>query len=395
MGALILVLVTGNAPTPLYVLWQDEFGFSNGVLTLVFVCYVVGVLGSMVGFGRLSDQIGRRPVILLALGFVALSAISFSAASSVWVLICARFFAGVATGLINGAATAALVELHPQRDGRRAALVASAATMGGIAAGPLLAGTLAEYVPAPTDFVFWVILTLVVIAALGVGLRTPHTGKPSGVHWHPQPVRVPREIRRSFTVGSATFTTGFAAGALFLSLGPSAIRDLLHVDSLAVSGGLVSLLSTVAVVTQLSLRGRAPVRPTATVGLLLVMAGLASTAAAEYVGSLGLFACGVLAVGAGQGMTWDGGLAIVSGVAPPDRRGEVMAAFYTTGYMLAGLLIVTLGFTANALGLALATSVFATVVAAMCAFALVTLARDRQAPCRHDVSGAAGSTSAP
>src|SRR5690349_21761648 len=65
--AFLVVLVGPTMPTPLYVIYQAKWGFSATTLTLVFATYAAGVLTSLLLFGRLSDEVGRRSVLLGAL----------------------------------------------------------------------------------------------------------------------------------------------------------------------------------------------------------------------------------------------------------------------------------------------------------------------------------------
>ena len=63
VAAMIGVMFAGSTLlTPLYIIYKQKFGFSDITLTLIYAAYVVGNLGALLVFGRLSDQIGRRYV---------------------------------------------------------------------------------------------------------------------------------------------------------------------------------------------------------------------------------------------------------------------------------------------------------------------------------------------
>ena len=107
-------------PTPLYVIWQSEWGFSSGVVTLIFAVYAAGVLAALVFAGRASDQVGRRPVLGAALGLSGLSTVVFILATSVGWLFLGRVLSGFSAGLMTGTATAALTDmLGPARPAER------------------------------------------------------------------------------------------------------------------------------------------------------------------------------------------------------------------------------------------------------------------------------------
>src|SRR5882757_4537154 len=109
-GAIIgLALFASGTPSPLYGTYRELWGFSPLVLTLVYGTYAFGVLASLILAGRLSDEVGRRPVLLVALGGLMVTSVVFMLADSVVWLFVARGLQGVATGLALGAASAAML----------------------------------------------------------------------------------------------------------------------------------------------------------------------------------------------------------------------------------------------------------------------------------------------
>jgi MFS family permease len=105
-GELGAMYVLSNLPTPLYVVYRQAFGFSQLTLTFAYAVYVVGTIATMFFFGRLSDQIGRRPVVLASICLGGLSEIVFLAAVNTAWLIVARILSGFAIALAAGASTA-------------------------------------------------------------------------------------------------------------------------------------------------------------------------------------------------------------------------------------------------------------------------------------------------
>jgi hypothetical protein len=59
----VLFAVALSAPSPLYVVYQQEWRFSATTLTVIFAVYVLALTGSLLVVGALSDHIGRRPVL--------------------------------------------------------------------------------------------------------------------------------------------------------------------------------------------------------------------------------------------------------------------------------------------------------------------------------------------
>ena len=179
LAALILsVTMLGTTlPTPLYVIYQAQWHFSDAIVTVTFAVYAAAVLATLLLAGRSSDQAGRKPVLAAALACSALSTVVFILAPNVEVLIVGRILSGLSAGLMTGTATAGLTELVPASASRRASLVATAANMGGLGLGPLIAGLFAQYGPHPTVLVFQVYLAVLAAAGLCLFL-VPETVSP-------------------------------------------------------------------------------------------------------------------------------------------------------------------------------------------------------------------------
>ncbi|MCC3772793.1 MFS transporter, partial [Streptomyces sp. UNOC14_S4] len=165
----LLLLLTGtNIPTPLYRGFQEKFGFSPLTVTLVFAVYVAALVPSLLLCGPLSDAVGRRAVLVPAVVVAALGSMAFALATDVGWLFGARLLQGLAVGAASGALTAALNETEPAGDRRRAALVSTVASVGGLGTGPLLGGILAQYAPFPSTLPFVVEVVLLVPALVAV-----------------------------------------------------------------------------------------------------------------------------------------------------------------------------------------------------------------------------------
>ena len=163
-AGVLVMMMGGTLPIPLYVLYEKQMGFGPLGVTVVFAAYVIGTLFALVALGDLSDHIGRRKVLAIAVACAAVSSGLFLAASDIGLLIVARIVSGLAAGFITGTATAALAELQPRGDHRAAAVVASGSNMAGLGLGPLIAGIFAEYVAMPTHSVFWAYLGVCALA---------------------------------------------------------------------------------------------------------------------------------------------------------------------------------------------------------------------------------------
>src|SRR3954464_14315649 len=144
-----LALFASGTPSPLYGTYRERCGFSPVVLTLVYATYAFGVLVTLIVAGRISDEVGRRPVLLTALGTLVGATVLFMVADSVVWLFVARGVQGLATGLALGAASAALLDLHPRRDPAGVGLTNGVVSAGGMGLGVLVSATLVELAPDP------------------------------------------------------------------------------------------------------------------------------------------------------------------------------------------------------------------------------------------------------
>jgi MFS family permease len=360
-------------PTPLYVIYQARWHFSAAMVTVIFAVYAVAVLATLLLAGRSSDQAGRRPVLAVALGLGALSTVAFILAPDEGVLLAGRVLSGLSAGLMTGTATATLTELVPASAGRRASLVATAANMGGLGLGPLVAGLFAQYAPHPTTLVFEVYL--VVLAVAGLCLRfVPETVSPRR-----RPalrlagLGIPGRGRGQFIAAAVAGFAAFALLGLFSSLVPGFIGGVLHQGSHAVQGAVVSGMFAAGTVTQVALSRFSSRRVVlAGLGLFLVALALILTALAQA--AMGLFLAGTLAGGVAVGAIFLGSLATANRLAPPERRGHAISAFFVACY--AGLIIpvVGVGELSGFTGTYPAVLAFSVLLAALCLFSLARTA---------------------
>src|ERR1700722_11015525 len=104
LGSIIVsFLAASSAPTPLYSVYAAHWGFSPLATTVVFGVYAVAVLAALLTFGRISDHIGRRPVLLAGLALQAVAMVVFATAGDLGTLLAARVVQGLAAGSSPGA----------------------------------------------------------------------------------------------------------------------------------------------------------------------------------------------------------------------------------------------------------------------------------------------------
>jgi MFS family permease len=367
-----LAVMTGaNLAAPLYEVYARDFGFSSLVLTLIFATYAATLVPSLVLFGRLSDRLGRRPVLLGGMGVACVALLLFAFAEGVAWLFAARAIQGVAVGMISGTATAALVEVDEARNAKVPALLAALAQSIGSGLGPLLAGVLAQWAPAPKQLAYLLVLAVTLCA----GAFVLAMAEPAGAErepWRIQWPRVPAEIRTDFARLSLTGALVWAALAMQLSIVPSYASELLSTSNLALLGALAALaLGASCAALLLSRRLHRSNRSLQAVGLVTLSAGLVALAAAAPTRALWLLLAGAVVTGVGHGLAFLHTQDELNGIAPAERRGEVTSAFISCIYLGVGAAVISSGLLDEAVSLSVAVELVALVLAALSLVAAV------------------------
>jgi predicted MFS family arabinose efflux permease len=380
-----LALFASGTPSPLYATYRELWGFSPTVLTLVYATYAFGVLASLLLAGRVSDEVGRRPVLVVSLSTLMAATVLFALADSVVWLFVARAVQGVATGLALGAAGAALLDLNPSRDPAGAGLTNGVVSAGGMGLGVLVSSAIVELLPAPR-VIPYVLLFALFATALAFALRMPEpVSTRARLRLTPQRPSVPASARRPFLLASLGVISSWSIGGLFLSLGPLLLAQLFNTDDHLVAGLGVFALAGSGAVAQL-LFGRTAPWAGAAGGSIALSGGLLMMVAAAADESRALFLAGAVIGGAGFGVAFLGALRALSGAIPHEHRAAVMSAFYVVAYSAISLPAIGAGVLVTPLGLEPTFELFGSVVAGLAL--LVALEAWRTRPVlRPELSG--------
>ncbi|MFI9510910.1 MFS transporter [Nocardia sp. NPDC052566] len=367
------VFILSNAATPLYVVWQRELGFSAGTLTVVFACYIVGLLAALLVAGVVSDRIGRKPVLLPAIALAMVACVLFATASSVAMLALARLLTGLAVGATVSAGMAAVTDIGGGERKKLAALAASSAMVLGAGLGPLLAGVLSETLPGPTVTVFGVEMVLLASAFVVVARLDLPRGAGGRGPW----IRIPAVApggRTAVLLGIAVFAPGITATSFVLSLGPSLLSNLLGATNRVLAGGLAFVMFLGATGIQFAAK-RLRVRTILLGGSAATALSMLALVAALSARSIALFAAAAVLAGVGQGLGQFGGLTSISAAVPADRLAEANAAQNVGGYLPAAVLPLSAGFLSDAIGLTAGATIFGAVVLSAAAAGAVFVTR--------------------
>jgi MFS family permease len=369
--AFLLVMAYSTVPTPLYPLYEQRDGFPPVVVTMIFAAYAVGVMVSLYLAGHVSDWLGRRRVLVVAVLVSALSAVLFLFFTEVPGLVVARFVNGASIGILTATATAHLGELRARaRPGENAIVAASvsgAANLGGLALGPLIGGLFAEFLPDPLMLPHLVFLIVLLVAAVVLVLVPETVDVPAGSdrpRYRPQRLSVPPGSGRAFAVAGFGAFAGFAVFGLFSSLAPTFLVVTFDSPDHLLAGAVSFSVFAAAAAGQLAL---VKLRMRTQLGIALAgcTAGLVLVAAGALLPALALFVIGGVVAGLGVGLLFKSALGTAIGLAAPGRRGETLALIFLIAYA---------GLAAPALGVGAALAVVPAIVALVVFVALVLVA---------------------
>lgn len=391
------VLMSGAAaPSPLYSVYQEQWGFSSITLTVIFAVYVVALLTSLLTVGALSDHIGRKPVLAASLVTLAVAMVVFVLADSVPWLIAARILQGLATGAATGAFTATVIDLQP--DESRGPLLNSIAPTAGLATGALGSGLLVQFAPAPMTLVYVVLaIAYLAFAALVAAMPepTPADGFASRAHLfaalRPK-VSVPPAIRRTFTTIVPCLIASWSLGGLYLSLSPSITASVFDVRNHVIGGAEIFTLFGAGAFGAYVARNTAP-RIVMVGGSVTLAAGVGITVTSLLVESIAVFFVGAAVSGFGFGTAFLGAMKTLGALTLPHERGQVFATVFAVSYTAFSVPAVIAGFAIGSAGLLTTAEVYSAAVIAfalLAALAFTLLARrEAQALAREECLAAA------
>lgn len=372
---LLSFLAASSAPTPLYHLYQEAMGFSPATLTLIFGVYALSLLAALLTVGSLSDYLGRKPVIFIALLLEILAMLLFINGHSVAWLVVARVMQGFATGMATSVLGAALLDT----DRQQGPLVNSVAPLLGMACGAMGTGLLVEFAPLPLQLAYWILLLLFVAQGVYVW-RLPESVSPQPGAWASlrPTLHVPPQARRALWLALPVDIAVWAMSGFYLSLAPSLVRAATGSTSNLIGGGLVAVLTLSGAVMIFTLRNR-PADNVLRLGAGLLAVGVMLILCAVHSASLALFFFGTLVAGSGFGAGFLGALRSVVPLALPHERAGLMSAFYVLSYLAFCLPSLLAGNLTRTFGLIATTDGYGAVLIVLALGALLALVRQGSA----------------
>jgi MFS family permease len=355
--------------TPLYSVYQDRWHFSDLMLSVAFACYSLGTIAALLLFGSLSDRVGRRAAFIPALLGVAASMLVLMFAVNLPMLLTGRALQGIFTGIVNGTAGAALMDLEPRGDRRSAALANSTSIAAGSALGPVISGFLVARAPMPTRTPYLFVLVLLAIGFLGVLLMPETVTRRSSTRSGRLRLPVNRGAFAAACLGALTCNAGMS---LFAEFGTQ-LAGQVGMGGASAGGLLVFVMFGAIGLVQLLLRRLRPLTALLA-GTMTAVVGWAGIATALLAHQAPLMFVAAAVGGAGSGLAFMGGTAGVNHLAAPERRAETVSLYFVV--MFLGLAVPGIGGGALAQAIHLSGAALVMLgVAAVIALATVAAAR--------------------
>ncbi|RAV35005.1 MFS transporter [Corynebacterium heidelbergense] len=341
--AVFMVAWGGNEFTPMMVMYRKESVFSPVFVDSLLASYAIGIAGSLVIAGPLSDRFGRRIVMLPApiVAIVASVLIAFGETTE-WLMFTGRVLSGVSIGIAMTAGGSWIKELSTPAMDRTAKADSGAkrATMsltGGFAIGALTAGLLAQWAPLPAQLPYVVHVALSVASLIGL-LQVPETRQSAhlrvkGSFWSDLFVptaKHPRFLLAVIPVAPWVFGCAGVAYAIMPALSQdrvsAAIAFSAAVTALCLGCGFGIQQFVQYLTSPRSAKGQI-------IALCLVIVGMSLAAWVAASRSIpGVLVVAVL-LGGGYGLCMISGLSEVQRIAGPDDLGGLTAIFYVVTYI--------------------------------------------------------------
>jgi len=326
-------LASASAPMPLYPAYQAAWGFSPLAVTTIFGVYAIAVLVALLFFGRLSDHLGRKPVLLSAMLVQVLAMGLFAAADGLGMLLFARVVQGFAAGVAIAAVGAGLLDL----DKGRGAMANALTTPLGTATGGILSGLFVTLLPAPQQLVFLFLGAVMVAQGIGIAFMRETLVPRAGVLASLKPqFAFSDAIRAPLLRAAPAVVATWAAAGVFGSLSPAMVRSITGNASPLLSGLAMFVMAGTGGIAVHVLRQLEP-RRSMRLGAVSLAAGVLLIVPALWFNLLALFYAGLSLAGFGFGSGFQGAVRSVVASARAHERAGVLSVVFVLAYLAMGL----------------------------------------------------------
>lgn len=337
--SLFLFFAASSILTPLYVLYEKQWGHTSLISTVIFSAYALAILLSLLFLGALSDHYGRRPVILAAFFFETVALAIFLLATDPLWLIIGRLVQGFATGLAAASLGAALVDV----DKEKGATANSVIPLAGLGGGALFSGVLADLVPGSLRLGFVVVLSLLCLQWIRTtGISSwPENVLAGRSEWRPR-IQVPGKARKAFVAVGLINIALWSFAAFYLSLMPAVVR-IWSPDTVWVSAAPAAGL-TFSAAFAIYAASSWPTQKSLFIGIATLALGTALVALVYVIDKPYLFIPASIIAGFGFGACFLGCLRTLIPLAEPNERAGLLASIQVLSYVANGVPVLLAGY---------------------------------------------------
>jgi MFS family permease len=332
-AGLFAVAFGTNVPTPLLLIYQVELDLSTWTVTALFAVYSLALLPALLWGGPASDVIGRRRLMVAAVGASGLaSALFIIGASNLALLFAGRVLLGAVSGIAFVVGSAWMQELAESHERTWAVRLTGMVMYAGFGLGPLISGAIGQWGPSRLMTPYLVHIALVVVGLAGA-MAAPETVSMLKHRRIRPDLGLSRTTRGPFwRVVAPTALGVFGFASLAFGLFPVLLRPAMADVAVFVAGFVAAITALTIFATQGVLVRLGTMRA-ATTALASGAVGCGLGMAAFLTGWWGLLFAAAVALGAASGLAVTAGLRFVDILAEPARRGAMTGAFYAVAYV--------------------------------------------------------------
>lgn len=214
------IYAVAAAPIPLYAFYQKEIEITNTHLSIISAIYFAGTVCALLIFARVSNYLGRRPVILIIILFSIISCIIFISLQSLLMFMIARLIQGFSCGMASSTVAAYIIDTALEEN--IGTIITGNIPMLGLALGAIGSGFLKQYEVGTQTEIFQILIILLIICGIFIALGKETIKKSNGVIYSLLPqIKIPENVKKFFPTASAVFIGTWAIGGFYQAFSAS------------------------------------------------------------------------------------------------------------------------------------------------------------------------------
>lgn len=379
--ALIMGTIGTALASPLYPLYQELWHLLPSHITYIFVAYMFGCMATLLFLGRASNSFGFLKTLQAGMVFVIVGLALSAIAPNALCLSVARFFIGIASGLISTSAMLGLIYTIPNSHKQSAPQLSSIITVIGFGLGPLIGGVIAQFSVQPLITPYLPVIAGAILCLIGLFTVKHVTTEKQPFSIAPHLELPAKKYHGLFYIASFAAFSAFASFSLFASLAPSFVKDIIPWHGPMVSGTSIASILLVSALSQYSAKKMAP-RKALKFGLCSLIVGYILLSLCVSMHWSVLFFISVIVAGMGHGLSLLGAFGMIHGMTTTENRAAVMSTYLFIGYLGTILPILAVGYLSDHFGFTIGILGFCISVGALC-LSLLICQRRMNTPLQH------------